>query len=184
MERKRMLNVFKQAQEADAYDEYPVLPASIDPQLHLSRNARPQPFYLICEQDTVLSQMSGQASVEFKAASVLSYILEPGDFVYVPAGTPHRIIPQTESVQLRYKAKQSGLEGIAWYCSGCGAEVWREEWDTAEELPQEGYWRACQLFNANDTKRECGQCGAEHPPVDLTGIRWPEIAAALRSEQD
>ena len=184
MERKRMLKVFKQAQEAGAYDEYPVLPASIDPQLHLSRNVRPQPFYLICEHDTVLSQMSGQASVEFKAASVLSHSLEPGDFVYVPAGTPHRIIPQTESVQLRYKAKQPGLEGIAWYCSACGAEVWREEWDTAEELPQEGYWRACQLFNTNDTKRVCGQCGAEHPPVDLTGIRWPEIAAAIRSEQD
>ena len=127
--------------------------------------------------------MSGQASIEFKAASVLSYSLEPGDFVYLPAGTPHRILPQTESVQLRYKAKQPGQEGVACYCSGYGAEVWREEWDTAEELPQEGYWHACWLFNTNDTQRVCGQCGADHPPVDLTGIRWPEIAAAIRTEQ-
>ena len=82
-----------------------MLPESIDPQLHSSRPVRPQPFYLICEHDTVLSQMAGQSSVEYKAPSVVSHLLEPGDFVYVPAGTPHRIIPHTESVQLHYKAK-------------------------------------------------------------------------------
>lgn len=124
--------------------------------------------------------MSGQASVEFKATSVVSHILEPSDFVYVPAGTPHRLMPHTESVQLRYKATQSGLEGIAWYGSDRGVEVWREECDTAQELPREGCWCACQMFNPNNAKRVCGQCGATPP----TGVRWPEIAAAIRSEQD
>ena len=55
MVRKRAFNIFQQAREAGPYDEYPVLPAEIDPQLHLSRNDRPQPFFLICERDTVLA---------------------------------------------------------------------------------------------------------------------------------
>ncbi len=182
MERKRMVRIFETAREAGPYDEFPVLLPGIDPQLHLSRNRDPQPFYLICEQDTVLVQMSGEAAVHFKEGPVLYHTMEPGDFVYVPGGTPHRIVPRTESIQVRYKAERPGLEGVAWYCETCGDEVWREEWDTAEELPQEGYWRACEAFNGDVGLRRCGGCGAEHAPVDLTGVRWPEIAAALRAE--
>jgi 3-hydroxyanthranilate 3,4-dioxygenase len=182
MERKRMLHAFKEARDAGPYDEFPVLPANVDTQIHLSRNDRPQPFFLICEKDTVLAQLSGQATVEFKQASVLYHTLEPGDHVYVPAGTPHRVVPRSESVQLRYRSNAPGLEGVAWYCPACGAEVWRAEWDTAEELLQEGYWRACQAFNADAARRRCRGCGAEHPAVDLDGIRWPAVAAALRGE--
>ena len=181
MERKRMLHIFKEAREAGPYDEFPVLAENLDPQVHLSRNDRPQPFFLICERDSVLVQMSGEGRIEFQDSSVRYQTLAPGDFVYVPAGTPHRILPTTESVQLRFKARESGLEGVAWYCSSCGAEVWREEWDTAEELPQEGYWRACQAFNASPEQRICPTCGAEHPPADLTGIHWPEVSAAIRA---
>lgn len=181
MERKRMVRIFQEAREAGPYDEFPVLLPGIDPQLHLSRNDRPQPFFLVCEQDTVLVQMAGEATIEFKDAPVLYHAVEPGDFVYVPAGTPHRIVPRTESIQVRYKADKPGLEGVAWYCEECQAELWRVEWDTADELPQEGYWRACMMFNATPGQRTCAQCGAEHPRLDLTGIRWPEIAATLRS---
>jgi hypothetical protein len=181
VERKRMVRIFQDAREAGPYDEFPVLLPGIDPQLHLSRNDRPQPFFLICSKDTVLVQMAGDAVVEFKDGPVLYHAAEPGDFVYVPAGTPHRIVPRTESIHVRYKADQPGLEGVAWYCPQCQGELWREEWDTAEELPQEGYWRACQAFNASAAQRTCGGCGAEHPPLDLAGIRWPEIAAALRA---
>lgn len=46
MERKRMLQVFKEARHAGPYDEFPVLLEEIDPQLFLSRNDRPQPFFL------------------------------------------------------------------------------------------------------------------------------------------
>jgi hypothetical protein len=182
MQRKRQVEVFQIAREAGAYDEWPLLPADIDPQVHLSRNDRTQPFFLVCEHDSVLTQLSGQALVEFKEAPVLSYTMEPGDFVYVPAGTPHRIVPRTESIQLRYRARDAGLEGAAWYCPACGAEVWREEWDTVEELPQAAYWRVCQAFNGDPDRRRCRDCGAEHPPVDLTGIRWPEVVAAMRRE--
>jgi 3-hydroxyanthranilate 3,4-dioxygenase len=181
LRRKRQVNVFDDAREAGPYDEFPVLPPDMDPQVHLSRNDRPQPFFLICQHDTLLAQMAGEAVVEFKDVPVLYHTLSPGDYVYVPAGAPHRIVPRSASVQLRYKAREPGLEGIAWYCPGCGAEVAREEWDTAEELPQDAYWRACQTFNAEATRRVCRGCGAQHPPLDLTGIRWPEVAAAIRA---
>jgi 3-hydroxyanthranilate 3,4-dioxygenase len=174
MERKRMLNAFKEARAAGPYDEWAVLPASVDTQVHLSRNDRPQPFYLICDHDTVLAQLSGEALVEFREASVLAHRLEPGDHVYVPAGTPHRITPRTESVQLRYKGRTPILEGVAWYCERCGAEVWREEWELGEEAPREGYRRACTAFNANPERRVCPTCGAAHRPVDLTGLPWAE----------
>jgi hypothetical protein len=181
MRRKRQVNVFEDAREAGPYDDFPVLPPDMDPQVHLSRNDRRQPFYLICERDTVLAQVSGEAVVAFAAGPVRYFTLEPGDYVYVPAGTPHQITPRSESVQLRYKAKAPGLEGVAWYCPTCGAEVAREEWDTAAELPQDAYWRICQAFNADATRRKCARCSAEHPTVDLAGIRWPEVAAAIRA---
>jgi hypothetical protein len=181
MRRKRQVNIFEDAREAGPYDEFPVLPPDMEPQVHLSRNDRPQPFYLICERDTVLAQVSGDAMVAFAEGPARYFTLEPGDYVYVPAGTPHQITPRSESVQLRYKAKAPGLEGVAWYCPTCGAEVAREEWDTADELPQDAYWRICQAFNADAARRACARCGTEHPPLDLTGIRWPEIAAAIRA---
>jgi len=179
--RKRAFNILAQAQEAGPYDEYPVLPPGIDPQIHLSRNDRAQPFYLICERDCVIAQMTGHATVHFKDAAVLRFALAAGDFVYVPAGTPHRIIPQTESIQVRYKAHDAGWEGVAWYCDRCGTELWRSEWNTAEQIPQDGYWKSCQAFNEDRTLRGCAGCGTVADPVDLSGLRWREIAVELRS---
>ncbi|MGH7899485.1 MAG: JmjC domain-containing protein [Candidatus Binatia bacterium] len=182
MDRKRTFNVFRLAESAGPYDELPVLPAEIDPQIHLSRNSRPQPFYLVCEQDTAIVQMSGEAKVEFQECGVRHHVLVPGDWMYVPAGTPHRIVPRAECVQLRFKAREPGWEGAAWYCERCGRELWRDEWDTTALLPQEGYWRACEAFNADAERRLCSTCGRRAEPLDLTGIRWREIAAELRAE--
>ena len=181
MNRSRALSIFQEAKEAGPYDEYPVLPPDIDPQLHLSRNDRPQPFFLICEHDCVLTQMSGRATVFFKDANVLRFALRPGDFVYVPAGTPHRILPETESIQIRYKAREAGGEGAAWYCDKCGEEPWRSEWNTADELPQNGYWKSCEAFNQEVAHRTCTGCGTVAPTIDLNGFRWREVATELSS---
>jgi 3-hydroxyanthranilate 3,4-dioxygenase len=180
MGQRRGFKTFDEAAKAGPYDEYPMFPPGTDPQICLSRNARPQPFYLICSQDCVLVQMSGEGRVEFKQAPVLRHALEPGDFVYVPAGTPHRIVPESESIQYRFKAEHAGLEGVAWYCEACGAEIRRDEWDTAEVLPQEAYLRLCQEWNASAARRTCARCGAVHPLVEISGNRWAEIAAELR----
>jgi hypothetical protein len=181
MRQKRQYLTAREAPEAGPYDEFPTFPPGIDPQLCLSRNDRPQPFYLICEHDTVLVQMSGAGRVVFRGGPVNYHVLEPGDFVYVPARTPHRFIPDRESVQYRFKPEHPGLEGVAWYCEGCGAELWRRIWDTAAELPQEGYLRACLAFNADAARRTCKACGSAHPAIALDAYRWAEIAASLRS---
>jgi AraC-like ligand binding domain len=181
MDRRRTLHVFQTARDVGPYDEVPVLRELVDPQVHLSRNDRTQPFFAVFDHDTLLSQMSGQGHVEFREAPVLRHSLEPGDYVYVPAGTPHRLVPDSESVNLRYKARRPGLEGAVWYCPQCGAELRRDEWHTGEELSQEAGWRVCQEFNANPERRRCGACDAEHPEIDLAGLHWPQVAAELRA---
>ena len=174
-----MFMTFKAAAEAGPYDEAPMLPPTVDPQLHLSRNDRPQPFHLVCGKDCVLVQMSGRGRVRFAEGGVRYFKLEPGDFVYVPAGMPHRIEPETESVQYRYKASAAGLEAVAWYCPSCEAPLWRRTFDTATTIPQAAYAEACEAFNAGAAHRTCKKCGTVHPPVDFPAQRWRQIAAGL-----
>jgi hypothetical protein len=183
VKRRRMFQAFKAAVDAGNYSDLPELPATVDPQVYLSRNSVPQPFYLICGKDTVIAQMSGEAEVHLKHSSVNSYHLGPGDHVYMPAGTPHRVVPFTESVQLRYKAPEAGLEGVSWFCERCGTELARAEWDTKAVVPQRGYLEACQALNADDQLRTC-TCGAVHPRVDLEHFdTWEDIATALEAER-
>src|SRR5215469_12801973 len=131
MQRKNRFDSFKEALSRGAYDEFPMLELGIDPQLHLSRNAVAQPFFLICEQDTMIAQLSGTARIEFRNSSVGYFDTEIGDFIYVPGGTPHRILPKSESVHLRYKPEQPGLEAVAWYSEKTGGEISRVTWDCA-----------------------------------------------------
>ncbi len=184
MPRKPRFAAFDEASRRGPYDEYPMLPAGVDPQICLSRNDRPQPFFLICEHDTVLVNMSGTGRVEFPAGPVRYHPVVSGDFVYVPSGTPHRMVPESECVQLRYKAEHPGLEAVAWYCEGCGAELAREVWDTAVEIPQEGYLRACQRFNTDAVRRTCASCGRIHDGIDLSPYRWEAVAAEVREDME
>lgn len=180
IERRRFWNLPAEAAALGPYDEQPLIPAKIDPQVYASRNDREQPFYLICEHDTMLAFLAGAGRVAFHDSDVARFRVGPGDFIYVPARTPHRVEPDPELLQLRYKAAEAGLEAVAWYCAECGGEVWRSEFDTAEVLSQQAWWDAAQEFNASDELRTCA-CGTVHPPVDLTGIRWPEVAEAIRN---
>ena len=90
--RKKTFQLWREAAKLGAYDEMPMLPEDKQVQVHLSKNDRPQPFYLICGKDTLLSLMSGAARVEFKGTAVDSFTLKPAGFVYVPADpfAPHR----------------------------------------------------------------------------------------------
>jgi hypothetical protein len=103
MARNLMVFSFAAAANAGPYDERPMLPGSLDLQIHLSKNDRRQPFFLICEHDTVLFALSGAGHVEYKDASVLRHSYTVGDHLYVPAGVPHRIVPSSETIQYRYK---------------------------------------------------------------------------------
>ncbi|MEB3980048.1 hypothetical protein OQ968_02075 [Mycobacterium sp. 663a-19] len=182
MERRSELSLLDAAAELSAYDEYPVLLAEIDPQLHLSRNDRDQPFFLICDHDTVLIQMAGTSRVRMMSSPVLWEVLELGDFLYVPARTPHRIEILEPSVHVRFKAAKPAVEGVAWFCDNCASEVHRIEFDvTEEQLVQDGYVAACAVFNSDATLRTCDNCETVHEPVDLTGIRWQETAELIRT---
>jgi hypothetical protein len=178
MARDIHFSTFAEAAGAGPYDERSMLPDSIDLQMLLSRNDRPQPFFLVCQHDSVLVVMTGEGRVQFKDAPVLWHSYVPGDFLYVPAGTPHRILPATESIQYRYKLPESELEAVAWYCEGCGTALHRDTWELAAETPQAAYLRACTEFNADASRRRCTACGAVHPAIDLAPYRWAELARA------
>ena len=179
MPRRRMLDTFDTAKDLGPFDEYPVLSEGVDPQLHLSVNDRPQPFHLTCEKDCVLVQMSGKARLEMRDSNVLHFNLVPGDYAYVPAGTPHRIVPSEPSIQYRYKAEHAGLEAVTFYCDACGTMLMKDTWNTAEEVPQAAYLRATTTYNADDSVRSCAHCGHANAAVNLDGYRWRQIADEL-----
>jgi hypothetical protein len=181
MPRKKVFHTFREARKVGPYSEMPMLPEEAHIQVFLSRNDRPQPFYLICEKDSLLILASGSGQAEFKMTAVRDFALSPGDHVYVPAGAPHRFVPAGESVTLRYKAREAGLEGVAWYCTGCDAEIYREVWSTAERLSQDEYLAVTTRFNDDETRRRCGGCGAIHPPIDLSAFPWEAAAQAIRN---
>jgi hypothetical protein len=182
MARKRMFFTFKEAAERGPFDEYPVLPEETDPQLHLSRNDRTQPFYAQCGKDTVIIQMAGDGRVEFRDASVNYFDLEVGDFVYVPAGTVHRLHPDGENVTYRYRARVPGPEAVLWICDACGSEVFRHDYDGTATLVQTAYADACDAYNASAATRTCTACKHEHAPIDLSPFQWREIAEELAGE--
>lgn len=183
--RKNNFNLFKEARKLESFDDFPLLRPEVDPQLHASRNSVDQPFFLTCEKDVVIAQASGAAQVEFVSGPVRYFDLVPGDFVYVPAGTGHRIRTTEPGIQIRYKAREPGQETVSWQCGKCGATVHRESFDATLEPAQIGYQAAAEAFNIDAAKRTCGSCGEEHLPLNLSPFRWAAVAEALsRSDDD
>jgi hypothetical protein len=179
--RKKTFVVFREAEKLGPYDERPMLPDSNQTQIFLSRNDRPQPFYLICEKDTIIAAFSGTGTVEMQLTSVRSFPLEPGDHVYVPAGVATKLVPTTESIIMRYKAQEPGLEAVAWYCESCDTELFRHTFDNARTFAHEGYLEGCRKFNESAALRRCSNCGREHGQVVLDGYRWDELAQQQRN---
>lgn len=183
MARKKTFHVFKEANKTGPYDERPMLPDAIDIQVFMNRNDHPQPFHLICEKDTLICQISGKGRVDFKGTCINYYPLAAGDYIYVPAGAPHRLIPDGENVTVRYKAQNAGLEGVAWYCKKCSNELFREVWDTVETISHEAYLRLTKKFSDDSELRTCDECGDVHEPVDLGPYRWESVAKEIREER-
>ena len=172
LERKKTLNVFKDAKQAwGSYDDYPVGPPGTDPMPHLSRNRLPQPFFLVGEEDQVLIQMAGKGEILLLTDTPERMPLQPGDAVYIPAGVPSRLFPDGENLQLRLKAEPPGREAVAWYCASCGGELYTREIPAG--IVQDHYWESpVQAFNAGEALRTCRR-GVVHPPVELGDIAWP-----------
>jgi 3-hydroxyanthranilate 3,4-dioxygenase len=175
IERKKTLNVFKDAREAwGSYDDFPVGQPGTDPMPHLSRNRIAQPFYLVSEADQVIIQMAGRGEIGFRDIEPALLVLEPGDTVYIPACVASRLIPYGENVQVRLKAEPAVREAVAWYCD-CGTLV--HAIDIAPGIVQASYLAAVHTFNAH--ARACPRCDRVHPPAELGDIAWAATAAAI-----
>jgi 3-hydroxyanthranilate 3,4-dioxygenase len=97
-----------------------------------------------------------------------------GDHVYIPAGTPHRIVPVAEGVLLRFQPQSAGLQGAAWYCDSCDSELRRYEWEHDHDTPAVQYYAAaCARFSSDEAARTCGKCGTVAAPLDLAAFGWP-----------
>nr|HEX4316440.1 hypothetical protein [Kofleriaceae bacterium] len=180
IERKKTLNVFRDAREAwGSYDDFPVGQPGVDPMPHLSRNRCAQPFWLVSEADQVLVHMAGRGRIEFRDVEPAALELVPGDTVYIPACVPSRLVPAGEVVQVRLKAEPAVREAVAWFCA-CGALV-RSDDIAAGAVAQARYLEAVRAFNASAAARTCGACGAVHEPADLGDIAWERTAAAIRA---
>jgi hypothetical protein len=59
-------------------------------------------------------------------------------------------------------------------------EVHRDIRELSEELPQEGYQRACDEFNADERIRSCRRCRVIHPRIDTQGTHWAAVASTSR----
>ena len=182
-ERSKIADLFALAHKAGPYGDLPATPADLDPQILVSRNDSLQPFFLTCERDSLVVTMSGEGSIEFRDSNVLHFRVTPGDFVYVPAGTPHRVRPEGPMVQLRFKALDPGSEVVSWHCPECSTELWHREFDATREIAQRAYLEAVESFNGDDARRRCPKCSAIHPVVDVSGAKWAEIAAWLDAER-
>lgn len=180
--RKNSLNLFREAPKLQSFDEFPVLRPDVDPQLLVNNNRVDQPFHLIYGKDSVIALVSGRLVVEFAQGAVRYFDLEPGDFVYVPAGIAHRILVKEPGIQLRYRAREPGLEAVAWFCEGCATEMSRHVWDGDKTLSQDEYQVACTEFNGDAELRKCLRCGHEHAPVDLSAFRWADVAQTIRAD--
>ena len=184
MPRKNRFSTFQEAAARGAYDEFPMLEIGIDPQLHLSRNSVAQPFFLICEQDSMIAQLSGAVRIEFRNSSVGYFDAEIGDFIYVPGGTPHRIVPKSESIPIsvtkpsiraskpsRGSTRHRGRRSAA--SPGIAPTSCRRRPIFAPAAPSMRH-RPCA------PARQPARCW---PEIDLSPFRWEEIAAEIKAAE-
>ena len=180
MARRRMLQAFQAAKELGNYADMPVMPIDVDPQITLSRNTETQPFFLAFEEDTVIALMSGSATVRLRESNVNSWSMIPGDHVYVPAGTPHRLEPLEESVLIRYIGNEPAYRAAVFACEKCGGELHRLEWRQDLEVEAVAiYSEVARRFNEDSGVRTCGGCGVTASEVSLERLGWPcEVPAS------
>lgn len=132
-------NLIADARAVPGNTEIAQRPTASDLQLHLSRIDAVRSFFVTCAKDTVVSQLAGTGTLEFQLGNVRRHRLAPGDAVYVPAGTPHRYVPDGTTIQIKYKAVSPGPEAAAWYCTRCATELYRYAFDPSRTSVEAGY---------------------------------------------
>jgi 3-hydroxyanthranilate 3,4-dioxygenase len=164
-----------------SYADVPLLGPGVNPRPYVSRNRVPLPFWLEPSTPAVLTQWQGISVVERRSSGPARWRLEPGDQLALPAGQPYRLLPEGECVQVLYRVEPRGPERLRWYCPYCDTPLYPHAITPAWGLPQRQYWAAVQAFNTTTDLRLCEYCGALHPPVNLTDLRWDAVAARLEA---
>jgi 3-hydroxyanthranilate 3,4-dioxygenase len=96
--------------------------------------------------------------------------LREGGVLLVSAFTPHSARRPPDSIGLVVERPRTAreLDGVAWYCEGCGLKL-HETWLPCEDIEVQ-LKAALEAFNADLARRTCRRCGAvlpdpaEHPP--------------------
>ncbi|MEJ7635521.1 hypothetical protein [Aeromicrobium sp.] len=174
MARRRMVQAFQAAKDIGNYADVPVMPVDVDPQITLSRNSEQQPFFIAFEEDTVIALMSGSATVRMRDSNVNSWSMITGDHVYVPAGTPHLLEPNEESVLLRYIGNEPAYRAAVFACEACGGELHRLEWQQDLEVDAVAiYSEVVRRFNEDSTVRTCRSCSTVAAEISVERLGWP-----------
>jgi hypothetical protein len=182
MQRSREFNVLAVGLEARSCDEWPLVPDGVEPQVDISRNTVPEPFFHVFDHDTVIVGMAGSGRVDLHDTNVLWEPIQPGDFVYIPAGAPSRIVPDDALLTIRFTGDARARQTCAWFCEQCGVEQYRFTWDATTARPQNGFIAATGAYAQERAGVGCDRCGAAMPALDLSSFRWAELAAQLHDQ--
>ena len=162
-----------------SYDDVPLLPPDANPRPYLSRARVPQPFWVAPSTAAVLALYSGEVSLELREGVPSAQRLGPGDHASLPIGVPYRLVPARECLYVVYRLEPRGPETLLWYCPLCDTRLYPHVVEPARALPQRAYWAVVEAFNSTTDLRHCEYCGALHQPVNLSDLRWVEVAARL-----
>ena len=86
--------------------------------------------------------------------------IDPGDEIFFQLqGTPHCPIrpAATWGLVVERKRRPDELDALAWFCEGCGAELYRETFACADIERELG--PIIERFNASESRRTCRKCG-------------------------
>jgi 3-hydroxyanthranilate 3,4-dioxygenase len=115
--------------------------------------------------DEIFFQLQGDITVRCRQADgrMRDVVVREGESMLVRAGTPHCPIRPagTWGLVIERKRRPDELDALAWFCEGCGGELYRETFacaDIERELKV-----IIERFNASGALRTCRGCGAVLP---------------------
>ena len=115
--------------------------------------------------DEIFFQLQGDITVRCREADgrLRDVRVREGEAMLVRAGTPHCPIrpAATWGVVVERKRRSDELDALAWFCEGCGAELYRETFPCADI--ERALAPIISRFNASESLRTCRKCGQVLP---------------------
>ena len=109
--------------------------------------------------DEIFFQLQGDITVRCRDGRLRDVRVREGEAMLVRAGTPHCPIrpAATWGLVVERKRRPDELDALAWFCEGCGAELYRETFACADIERELG--PIIERFNASESRRTCRKCG-------------------------